>query len=92
MKQQQEAILARDVIQMIREYKDDAKVLEYLEAFSFSIARLVDSTAVVDWGDIAGVCDQRYFSINKGEPLDLNNKLLDQSERMISDFLPVSNS
>jgi|GEM_PF-1869540 len=89
---QQEALLARDIIQMIREYKDDANVLEYLEGFSASIARLVDSTAVVNWDDIAGICDQRYFSINKGEPLDLNNKLLDQCERAISELLPVSNS
>lgn len=92
MKQQQEAILARDVIRMIREYKDDANVLEYLEAFSFSIARLMDSATVVNWDDITGVCDQRYSSINKGELLDLNNKLLDQCERAISEFLPVSNS
>lgn len=92
MKQQQEALLARDIIQMIREYKDDANVLEYLEGFSSSIARLVDSTAVVNWDDITGICDQRYFSINKGQPLALNNKLLDQCERAISEFLPVSNS
>ena len=92
MKQEQQAILARDTIQMIREYKDDANVLEYLEGFSSSIARLVDSTAVVNWDDIAGICDQRYFSINKGQPLDLNDKLLDQCERSIGKFLPVSNS
>ena len=81
--------MARDIIQMIREYKDDANVLEYLEGFSSSIARLVDSTAVVNWDDITGICDQRYFSLNAGEPLDLNNKLLDECERAIGKFLSV---
>jgi len=87
---QQEAILARDVIQMIREYKDDARALEYLEGFSFSIARLVGGADVVNWDDIAGICDQRYFSLNKGEPLDLNDELLDQCEHAINEFLPTS--
>ena len=92
MKQQHEAILARDIIQMIREYKDDANVLEYLESFSASIARIVEDTTVVNWDDITGICDQRYYSIKQGNPVDLNTELLDQCERAISKFLPVSNS
>lgn len=77
---------------MIREYKDDANVLEYLESFSSSIARLVDSTAVVNWGDITGICDQRYYSIQQGDPIELNTELLDQCERAISAFLPELSS
>lgn len=88
MKQQQEAILARDMIDMIREYKDDANVLEYLGSLSFSVARLVDSTAVVNWDDISGICDQRYYSINQGDPIELNTKLLEQCENAISAYLP----
>jgi hypothetical protein len=84
---QQEAFLARDIIQMIREYKDDAKVLQYLESFSASISQLVGSVAVVNWDDITGVCDQRYYSIQQGDPIDLNNEILDHCERAISGFL-----
>ncbi len=90
MQQQQQAFLARDIIDMIREYKDDANVLEYLERFSTSISRLVGSDAIVNWDDITGICDQRYYSIRQGEPIDLNIELLDQCERMISVFLPKS--
>lgn len=92
MKQQQEAFLARDIIQMIREYKDDASVLEYLESFSSSIARLVDSTTVVNWDDITGICDQRYYSLNQGNPIDLNTELLDHCMHAVSAFLPESSS
>jgi len=88
MKQQQEAILARDIIQMIREYKDDANVLEYLESFSTSIANLIENQDTVNWRDIAGICDQRYYSIKQGAPIDLNTELLDRCERAVKVFLP----
>lgn len=87
MDQQQQAFLARDIIDMIREYTDDAHVLEYLERFSASISQLVGSAAIVNWDDITGVCDQRYYSIQQGDPIDLNNEILDQCERAISGFL-----
>lgn len=89
MKQQQEAILARDMIQMIREYKDNANVLEYIESFASSVARLVESAEVTNWEDIAGVCDQRYYSLNHGTAIDLNADLLDRCERSLSTFLPT---
>jgi hypothetical protein len=88
MKQQQEAILARDIIQMIREYKDDANILEYLEGFSSSIARLVESKEVVNWEDIAGICDQRYYSLKQDNPIALNEDLIEQCEHTFSTFLP----
>jgi len=84
---QQEAFLARDIIQMIREYKDDPNVLEYLESFSASIARMVEDTTVVNWDDITGVCDQRYYSIKQGDPVDLNVDILDRCERAVKTFL-----
>lgn len=39
MKQEQQAILARDMIQMIRENEDNHHVLQYLESFAFSLAK-----------------------------------------------------
>lgn len=87
MKQQQEAFLARDIIQMIREYQDDANVLEYLESFSASIARMIESTAVVDWDDIAGICDQRYYSLQNGHPVNLNTELLNKCNDGVKTFL-----
>jgi len=88
---QQEAILARDIISMIREYKDDVNVLEYLESFASSIAQLLNNKEVVNWEDIAGICDQRYFSLKNSNPIDLNTELLDLWERNISKFLPENN-
>lgn len=83
----QQAFLARDIIQMIKEYKDDANVLEYIESFSASIARMVENTTVVNWDDIAGICDQRYHSIKQGNPIDLNVELLNECERSVKAFL-----
>ena len=39
MNQDEQAILARDMIQMIRENADNSDVLEYLDSFAFSLAR-----------------------------------------------------
>ena len=57
MKQEQQAILARDIIDMIRNYQNNPDVLEYLDSFTFSLARGLEDTSVVSWDDIAGVCD-----------------------------------
>jgi hypothetical protein len=89
MKTEQQAILARDMIQMIRESADDANTLEYLESFAFSLARGLEDTAVVSWDDIAGVCDQRYYSLKNNNPVPLNTVLLDRCEQSIQSYLPM---
>ena len=38
MKQDKQALLARDMIQMIREYANNSDILEYLDGFAFSLA------------------------------------------------------
>lgn len=88
MKTEQQAILAHDMILMIRESIDDANTLEYLESFSFSLARGLEDTTVVSWDDIAGICDQRYYSLKNNNPVSLNAALLDQCEQSIQSYLP----
>ena len=88
MNQEQQAILARDMIQMIRENIDNSDVLEYLNNFASSLARGLEDTSVVSWDDIAGVCDQRYYSLKNNNPVPLNTELLDRCERSIQSFLP----
>ena len=88
MKQEQQAILARDIIQMIRENADSYEVLQYLEGFASSLARGLEDSSVVSWDDIAGVCDQRYYSLKVNNPVPLNTALLDRCEKSIQGFLP----
>jgi len=90
MKQYEQAILARDMIQMIREYADNSDVLEYLDSFAFSLARGLEDSSVVSWDDLASI-DQRYYSLNNNNPMPLNVKLLNQCERSIQKFLPPQN-
>ncbi|HEX4662372.1 MAG TPA: hypothetical protein VH144_02030 [Candidatus Saccharimonadales bacterium] len=88
MNNNQQAILARDMIQMIREYKDDSNILEYLDSFAFSIARMLEKSSITNWDDIAGVCDQRYYSLKMGDPVRLNEELLHECEIRIKKYLP----
>lgn len=88
MIREQQAILARDMIQMIREYNDDGIVLAYLESFACAVALGIDDQTVVNWFDIAGVCDQRYYSLRCGDPVPLNTELLDECEKQIRSYLP----
>ena len=90
MKQEQQAILARDIIQMIRENADSYEVLQYLEGFASSLARGLEDRSVVSWDDIAGVCDQRYYSLKTNNLVSLNIDLLSQCEQSIQKFLPGS--
>lgn len=69
-------ILARDTIDMIRDHQDDTGVLEYLDSLCFSIARLVEGKSVVEWDDLASICDQRYHSLKQSEPVPIDIKML----------------
>ena len=88
MKQEQQAILARDIIQMIRENADSYEVLQYLEGFASSLARGLEDRSVVSWDDIAGVCDQRYYSLKNNSPVPLDIEILNRCEQSIKSFLP----
>lgn len=92
MKEKEQAILARDMIDMIRDYADNADVLEYLESFTSSIAHIVGESNVVNWLDIAGICDQRYYSLKQGTPIPLNTRLLDVCMLQIEPHLAQSDS
>jgi len=87
MNQQQQAILARDMIQMIREYRDDDIVLAYLESFACAVGLGINDKTVVNWLDIAGICDQRYYSLRYGDPVPLNTELLDECEKQMRPYL-----
>ena len=63
MKQYKQAILARDMIQMIRENANNSDILEYLDSFAFSLARGLENSSVVSWDNLASICDQRYYSM-----------------------------
>ena len=90
MKQKEQALLARDMICMIREYKDDQDVLEYMDMFAFSLARGLEEDSIVSWlwDDLSSICDQRYYSLKMNNPIPLDNELLDKCERSIQKFLP----
>ena len=73
---------------MIRENADNYQELQYLESFAFSLARGLEDSSVVSWDDIAGVCDQRYYSLKVDSPVPLNTELLDRCEKSIQSYLP----
>ena len=88
MKQEQQAILARDISQMIRENVDNYEVLQYLEGFASALARGLEDRSVVSWDDIAGTCDQRYYSLINNNPVPLDTEVLNRCEQSIQGFLP----
>lgn len=76
MNPRQQYILARDTIDMIRDFADNSEVLEYIESLCFSIARILEKQSVVEWGELASICDQRYYSLKEygvadAKPLDV---------------------
>ena len=92
MKQKEQALLARDMICMIREYKDDQDVLEYMDMFAFSLARGLEEDSIVSWlwDDLSSICDQRYYALKVSgqDARSLDEKALDKCERSIQKFLP----
>ena len=86
-----QAILARDMISMIRRYSDNADVLEYLDSFAFSLFS-IHGDGVANWGNIASVCEQRYYSLQQGKPIPLNTRFLDEYEKQIQPYLPKTSN
>ena len=90
MQPYQQAILARDTIDMIREYADNPDVLEYIETFTTSLAQILGDNSTVAWLDLAGVCDQRYYSLRQGNPITLNTTVLDAHYTAVLDYIEAN--
>ena len=48
MKPKRQYILARDILDMMLDYGDDADALEYLDSIAFSIVRILEDDSVVN--------------------------------------------
>ncbi len=76
MQTEQQYILARDMIDMIRDYSDDADILEYADSLCFSIARILEDKSVVAWDDISSVCDQAWYAMKQGDAGEIDRDKL----------------
>ncbi len=62
----QQAVVAREVIDLYRDSKNKSETAESLDALCFAMARLTDCDKVdyppVDWDDLAALFDMMAFS------------------------------
>lgn len=63
--QQQQAILARDMIDMAREYGDDANALEYISSMCFTLYMLFEDDPTIDWHELFSIYDNKYYSLQQ---------------------------
>ena len=77
MNPKQQYILARDTIDMIRDYSNNADILEYADSLCFSIARILEDKSVVAWDDISGMCDQVWYAMKQGDAVEIDRNKLD---------------
>ena len=67
----QQAVVAREVIDLYRDSKNKSETAESLDALCFAMARLTDCDKVdylpVDWDDLAALFDMIAFSENTGD-------------------------
>lgn len=65
--------IARDIIDMARDYTDDFDALEYLSSICFNLARTFEgSDSPIDWDDLFSILEQAYFSKDSSRLADLN--------------------
>lgn len=64
-----QAILVRDIIDMAREYKDDANVIEYISNFCFQLGLISEECGValknINWCDVFSHYDERYYKLSQ---------------------------
>ena len=62
---------------MIRDYSNNADILEYADSLCFSIARILEDKSVVAWDDISGMCDQAWYAMKQGDAVEIDHSRLD---------------
>ncbi len=90
MNTEQQYILARDTIDMIRRSEHNTIVLEYLEGVCFSLARIFETSSAIEWDTLASICDQRYSSLGSASEIALDVQLLDQLYEEYISKIPAS--
>lgn len=62
-----QAIVAREIIDLYRAFSDNSDVIEYLSRICFSQARLLDAIAFeqssIDWHAMFEFFDQKYYAL-----------------------------
>ena len=69
--QKLEAIIAREIMDLGKEYSTDTSILESLSEICFTFGRFLEATdqsekSMVDWDAIFSAYDQAYTRLNKG--------------------------
>ncbi len=88
-----QAILARDIIDMVREYNNDANVLEYISNFCFQLDLITEEAGIADkninWNDIFSFYDQKYYNLSQNNKSKIDetvvNKIYDYAVKKISE-------
>lgn len=88
--QKLEAIIAREIMDLGKEYSTDPSVLESLSEICFTFSRFLETVgrpeeSVVDWDKIFSIYDQAYTHLNKGQsPI---NVTLEKEYRKAADVI-----
>ena len=81
----QQAVVAREVIDLYRDSKNKSKTAESLDALCFAMARLTDCDKVdyppVDWDDLAALFDMIAFSKDSDDNMRAAEKDMDAMYR-----------
>lgn len=86
-RQLQQAILARDIIDMAREYADDADALEYISSMCFTLFRIFEKDSMIDWHMIFSVYDQKYYQLKKEGTASVDEAPVDNIFQIATDFI-----
>lgn len=87
-----QAILVRDIIDMAREYKNDANVLEYISCFCFQLDLIFDESGTLDknlnWYDVFSHYDEKYYNLSQNNNSEIDelvvNKVYDYAVNIIN--------
>lgn len=92
----QQAIIAREVIDLYRDSKNKRETAESLDVLCFAMARLTDCDKVdyplIDWDDLAALFDMIAFSEDTGDDKYGVEKDMDAIYRKVSRIIEMTKS
>ena len=79
----QQAILARDIIDMARDYSEDPEVLEYISRMCFTLFMLFedDPNKAIDWHELFSVYDKKYYDLKIRGESNVDEAVVDRIRR-----------
>lgn len=85
------AMLARDIIDMSRDFPDNYEIAAHLSDMCFSLSLIFrnDPSVIIDWDELAGILDKREYQLHRNEKPVIDEAALEKIWRKADGIIRI---